>query len=184
MEEKKDNQIVSFNGAEKRRYFRIDTTLPFEDISSQDMDSALTPEIDSSPSSDINTKLLNTIKAMDYKLNFIIKYICHEYNIDNLFETKEEKEVNISASGMRFKCEEEHNVGDIIRVNINLPYPYMMLSITSKVVRVEKVEEDSRVHYNIAVNFVSLDEEKQSNLLKYLFDIQRKTFKDTALQPA
>lgn len=185
MENKQEIQIIPFNGKDKREFFRIDTMLPFscDHICHQHGElsekSALTPEIDLSPN-DINAKLLNAIKAMDSKLNFIIRALCQEYEIDNVFETKEEKEINISASGMRFQSKDKYNTGDLLRVNIELPYPYRMLSVMGKVVRVEKIEENGQVYYNIAISFIALDEDKQSNLLKYLFDIQRKTLKETA----
>ncbi|MBI5327160.1 MAG: PilZ domain-containing protein [Deltaproteobacteria bacterium] len=116
---------------------------------------------------------------MEQKLDFIVKYIAHEYHADITPFEQKKREVNISASGLRFRCTEEFKEGDILKINIDLPcYPYMLLSIVGEVVRAGRFEEAGSIYYNVAVKFADLDDEKRSDIIKYLFEVQRKSLKD------
>ncbi|MBI5327227.1 MAG: PilZ domain-containing protein [Deltaproteobacteria bacterium] len=182
---KTDKEIALFEGIEKRAYFRVDASLPitYEKVSQQTIQSAADLNQPPNETKNTNTEILQLLKSMEQKLDFIVKYIAREHHADITSFEQNKREVNISASGLRFRCAEEFKQGDIVKINLDIPgYPYMLLGTAGEVVRAEKTEEAGSIYYDVAVRFIDLNDEKRSAIIQHLFEVQRKSLKDITPQ--
>lgn len=110
---------------------------------------------------------------LDHKLNLIILHL----SLQNKGQTiiPELREVNISASGLRFDAEKELAIGDIIKSRLILPtYPFMYLTLLSEVVRINKLENGK---YETGVRFLDLSNKVRDKIVSYLFKRQRETIR-------
>jgi len=172
---------------ERRQYFRINDTIPleYEAISSgrsQEPD-ILDPlkELLATEEENINVKkvglaLVNLLQAINQKLDHIIKNLGRPTSPLNIPPLQE---VNISAGGVNFKCDQEFKKGELLKINIGLPpYPYTMLSVLGEVVRTERIEEGGKVYYKTATKFLNVDDETREDLMRYVYSVQRRFIKE------
>lgn len=85
------------------------------------------------------------------------------------------KDVNISASGMRFISEEPYEMGDLLEIRIILPLmSLLVVRLVGEVIRqkpLSSTPEKSR--YAVAVRFHKVDAETREDIIRYLFRRQR-----------
>lgn len=168
------------SGEERREYFRVDDTLPldYEPVSREEAErhkegaradeGLLRGGMDLSGA---DPGLLKLLKSIDHKLNCIMEAMRRK---DIPVDVPGPKEVNISAGGVRFRCEKEFRKGDILRITLGLPpYPYEVMSVLGEVVRVEKCVEDDCAFYGTAVRFLDIEDDRREDIIKYLFKVQR-----------
>ncbi len=160
-------------GVERREFFRVDETIPFEyERPSRGLRTLREglKEIASGLSED--KALLRLLESIDSKLNAIMDALSREgSDICDL----PLREVNISAGGLRFTSEERFEVGEKVKVRIGLPpYPFRVLCLLSEVVRVEEVIDEGGRYFEVAVKFLYLDEDTRKSILQSLMEVQRK----------
>ncbi len=168
--------MAAKEGDERREYFRLDDILPidYRPLSSECSDEGEDQSIEDILSKEgVSPCLARLLKSIDDKLNLIISSLEREGVIAHIPQTRE---VNISAGGVRFNSDQKFNSGDDLRITLGLPpYPYTMLSMTGKVVRSEKCGDGDKIYYDTAVEFVDVDDDAKNDIMRYLFDLQRKS---------
>ncbi len=111
------------------------------------------------------TKLLIDISL---KLDTIIHYICVE---KEGFVNLENREINLSAGGLQVRVQDPFQVGDLAEIKMVLPtLPPTYLICYGSVVRVEKAPGDDTL---VSLEYVNMDEETRSVLVKYTLARQR-----------
>jgi len=84
------------------------------------------------------------------------------------------RDVNISASGLRFIAKESFKVGDIIEMSLILPMaPLLYLHLVGDVLRVKSVTSYGNPRYAVAARFLQIDTDTKEDIIKYLFRRQR-----------
>ncbi len=84
------------------------------------------------------------------------------------------KDVNISASGIRFITSESFAVGDLLEIGLILPVaPLLFLRLVGDVLRIKPVTSYETERYAVAVRFLKVDPDTKEDIIKYLFRRQR-----------
>lgn len=91
--------------------------------------------------------------------------------------------VDLSASGMRFACANNYNIGTILKISflLNLT-PTKRIDVLGEVIRQtenEQPQEWGRVPTQIAVKFLDMDASSVDYLVQYVFLVQRNQLRDT-----
>lgn len=165
---------------EKRESFRVDDVFPLL-YSKVDRDMPLrrsgflaawfpeTPE-GNEPDRTVTPALWKMLTTLNSKLNLILERL--HLGDEGLLKA-ENRQVNMSASGMRFRVKEKIDIGDILEVKLLLP-PAMPLLIHGKVVR---MSESADGDYNVALHFIDVDDEIQDRIVYYALNRQREIAK-------
>ncbi len=113
-----------------------------------------------------------TLWEINRKLDLLIHmYISDDFK-DLMGSTPQA--VNISASGLRFICDDELNEGDLLDVGFILPMvPLLFMRVVAEVIRVKPVTSYGSDRYAIATRFVDLDNDAKDDIVRYLFRRQR-----------
>jgi len=91
------------------------------------------------------------------------------------------KDVNISASGMKFISETQYEEGDLIEINMILPMmPLLFIRVLGEVLRTKGLAsfDDEKRDYAVAARFIQLDPESREDIIRYLFKRQREILRD------
>lgn len=116
----------------------------------------------------INPQLWKLLVDMNNKLGLILERL---YLESEGFLKAEDKQVNISASGIRFAMEENVDAGDIVEVKMLLPtYPPVGILTYGKVVRVEN--RGNGLH-EVALHFSDMDDDVRDEIIQYSIQRQR-----------
>ncbi len=84
------------------------------------------------------------------------------------------REVNISASGIRFISDSQYKLGDLLEINLILPMvPLLFLRFVGDVIRVKAVTSYEMERHAVAVRFLQVDPETKDDVIRYLFRRQR-----------
>ncbi|MCR4955993.1 MAG: PilZ domain-containing protein [Lachnospiraceae bacterium] len=83
--------------------------------------------------------------------------------------------LDISGGGIRFVSKRENNVGDYKKFLFNLPVEGTMkhFAIPGRILAC-KLIQDSKVKYECRVEFVNIDSKQQEQIIRYIFEEERK----------
>jgi len=91
------------------------------------------------------------------------------------------KDVNISASGIKFISSSPLEKGDLVEVDMILPMmPLLFLRVLAEVIRTKELTtyDATIMNYAVAAHFVQLDPESKEDIIRYLFKRQREILRD------
>jgi len=164
--------------SEKREYFRVDDLFPLitkkvcstsacrksrvfsgfsQDVPSMDL-----------PDESIHPQLWKMLVDITTKLSLVLERLLLES--EGLIKA-ENKEVNLSAAGMRYTTKEKSEIGDIIEVKMLLPtYPPVGILTYGDVMRVLDLKNGE---YEIALRFTDMDDEVRDEVIQYTLKCQR-----------
>lgn len=124
------------------------------------------PEIESV---DLKT-LFDFIYSIDSKINRVL-FLLERESEQKLFSAPY-KNINISASGLRFTANSSFDIGSIIAFRILLPLTIETpINVLGQVM--SSVEKDENGSYEISVRFVNLSPRNTDIITKYVFKRQR-----------
>ncbi|HHN65290.1 MAG TPA: PilZ domain-containing protein [Nitrospirae bacterium] len=175
----KNRLVVEVIAEDRRAFFRIDDSLPVKarkaDRISASRFLSLIPErgdfrlpIDADSRDDA---LMALLQEVNQKLDYLINQLILK---DEGIRIDECKEVNLSATGMRFEIEEDVRIGDIVEVKMMLPSsPPVAIQTYGEVVRVKKTEREGKPLYEVGLKFTEMTEEVREEIIQYTLKRQR-----------
>lgn len=117
--------------------------------------------------------LYRYIQAIDRKLDIIIGLLCDSKGDTEPF-IKTYQRLSISGSGIRFISEIELIEGDCVELRIALPLCYYPgITCLCRVVRSEKIKDDTSPQWLVAMSFDVINEEDRDLLINYIFTKER-----------
>jgi hypothetical protein len=124
-----------------------------------------------------NAYLEQHLWEIDRKLDLLI-HMMLSADFKVLIKTSP-REVNISASGMRFITESPCEVGDILEISVILPMrPLLMVRFLAEVLRLKPLTSSPSVgRWAVAVKFHRVDEDTREDIIRYLFRRQREVLR-------
>ena len=131
-----------------------------------------------------HTRMLHHIIELHRKLDVLIETVTPESR--TIVEVPEEKDVCISASGLRIHLDSPVMPGQLIVFCIVLPFiPPASIFVTGEVIRHDMshdvtFEEESCS--GTAINFLTIKEDDRETLIRYIFKRQRDMLRDRALE--
>ena len=89
------------------------------------------------------------------------------------------KDVNISASGIRFISEKSYDMGDLVEIRLILPMlPLLFVRMVGEVIRQKAVTSTPQTdRYAVAVKFLRVEAETREDIIRYLFRRQREVLR-------
>lgn len=121
---------------------------------------------DIEPKPEENPKLYEVLFDINQKLNILLSHLAGKTG----FNIPEAREVNISGGGVRFLCNDPFKEGDRLVLKTFLPTHAHSIRIKCEVVRSAERPEGG---YEIAVEYLDLDEATRDKIIKYIFSRQR-----------
>jgi len=117
---------------------------------------------------EVPVELVRAIKSMDSKLNYLIgMHMLNEADRDHL----EEREVDISMTGMSFMTQLSHKAGDPVQITLVIPtFPPQIMEMLAEV-RWTKSGTGGRSQVGASFFFRSMEEE--DSIARYVFRRQR-----------
>ena len=131
-----------------------------------------------------HTRMLNHIIELHRKMDILIEKVAPESG--TIVEIPKEKDVCISASGIRIHLDTPVMPGQIIILCIVLPFiPPANIFVTGEVIKHgmpadTNLEEASS--FGTAINFLTMKEDDRETLIRYIFKRQRDMLRDRALE--
>ncbi|MDO9140696.1 MAG: PilZ domain-containing protein [Methylobacter sp.] len=116
------------------------------------------------------------LKLMDSKFELLAQAIMMQS-----FEVKESetRNVNISATGIAFDCEDELKEDDYLEVKLLLASSLAVVVTYGRVVFCKKSTSNDRQHpYFVGVDFINMSEEDRELLIKYVVKKQLQQIRD------
>jgi hypothetical protein len=114
-------------------------------------------------------EMMSEIKT---KLDFIINHFILDK--EGLL-SPDKKLVNISASGIRFTTNHAVEINDLMEVKLLLPtYPPVAVFGYGRVKRVEVIDNDT---YDVALEYLNMDESVRNEIIQYTLSHQREAIK-------
>ncbi len=175
-----EGTILQLKGiwADKRGYFRVNDVLPIVIKKVRDDFSNLKSKVLSGlnlagphhmpPDETIHPRLWEILVDINTKLDALLERSYLEYEV---LTKARERQINISASGMRLTVSEKFNDGDVVEVRILLERcPPVGILVYGKAVRTYSLSDGG---YDIAVRFLDMNEEVKEELIKYTLNRQR-----------
>ena len=111
-----------------------------------------------------------------WELNRKLDLLIHMYlaeDFKDLMGTSP-RDVNVSASGIRFIADDELKVGDIVEVKMILPMvPLLFIRFVGDVIRLKAVTSYETPRHAATVQFLEVDPETKDDIIRYLFRRQR-----------
>ena len=186
---------------ERRRYFRIDETLgvSYRIISEQEAQAFSRREEKNITAMNYAANFDNRIQTLldacriqaplaaelidlvNKKLNFVI----HQMDIDTDLMQKVAytlKQVNVSACGMGFHCEEKLMEGQKLQLDILLHPGELYIVTIAEVVACSLTNEDGKDAYFVRVNYVDMDNHDQELLIQHIVKEQSNLLKKQRLE--
>jgi hypothetical protein len=116
-----------------------------------------------------------------WEINRKLDLLIHMVLADEFKElmTSSPKEVNVSASGIRFISEESREMGDLMEIRMILPMaPLLFVRLVGEVIR-QKALTSTPVtsRYAVAVKFLKIDTDTREDIIRYLFMRQREVLR-------
>lgn len=88
------------------------------------------------------------------------------------------KDVNISASGIRFISEQAYEIGDLVEIHLILPMaPLLFIRLVGEVIRQKNVTSTQAKRYAVAVRYLQVDSDTREDIIRYLFRRQREVLR-------
>lgn len=95
------------------------------------------------------------------------------------FKENDTRNVNISATGMAFNCEEALNEGDYLEIKLLLVSSMAVIVTYGRVVyRKNSPSNDNRYPYFVGVDFINMKDEDRELLIKYVVKKQLQQIRD------
>jgi hypothetical protein len=117
-----------------------------------------------------------TLWEINRKLDLLIHMMLAE-EFRALMKTSP-RDINLSASGIRFISEHSFEVGDILEIHLILPMvPLLFIGLVGEVIRQKIVTSTKAERYAVAVRFVRLENEAKEDIIRYLFRRQREVLR-------
>ncbi len=119
-----------------------------------------------------------------WEINRKIDLLIHMFLAEDFTELMRTtpKDVNISASGIRFITKEAYRAGDLLEVGMILPMaPLLYLHLVGDVLRVKPVTSYDSSRYAVAVRFLKMDQDTREDIVRYLFRKQREVLRKRQL---
>ncbi|MGD0821167.1 MAG: PilZ domain-containing protein [Desulfomonilia bacterium] len=92
------------------------------------------------------------------------------------------KDVNISASGMRFISNEAYEIGDFVEIHLILPMvPLLFVRLVGEVIRQKALTSAQIKRYAVAVKYLQVDNDTRDDIIRYLFRRQREVLRKRQL---
>lgn len=111
-----------------------------------------------------------------WEINRKLDLLIHMYLAEDFKDlmSSSQRDVNISASGIRFITHNTFEVGDLLEVSLILPMvPLLFIRLVGDVIRLKKVTSYETQRYAVALRFLQMDAETKDDIIKYLFRRQR-----------
>ncbi|MEA3222226.1 MAG: PilZ domain-containing protein [Thermodesulfobacteriota bacterium] len=84
------------------------------------------------------------------------------------------KDVNISASGIRFISDTPFEGGDLAEVDMILPMtPLLFMKFVAEVIRVKEVAKGATKHHAVSAQFILMEPQDKDEIIRYIFKRQR-----------
>lgn len=115
-----------------------------------------------------------------WEINRKLDLLIHMYLGDDFMELMRtpQKDVNLSASGIRFITKESFLPGDLVEVSMILPMaPLLYLQLLGDVLRIKPVTSGETARSAIAVRFLQVDNDTKEDIIRYLFKRQREVLR-------
>lgn len=130
-----------------------------------------------------HTRMLHHIIELHRKMDILIEKVAPESG--TIVEIPKEKDVCISASGIRIHLDTPVIPGQIIIFCIVLPFiPPANIFVTGEVIRQDMSADDTDEEasgFGTAINFIAIKEDDRETLIRYIFKRQRDMLRDRAM---
>ena len=88
------------------------------------------------------------------------------------------KDVNISASGLRFISTQGFEIGDLIEIRLILPMaPLLFIKLVGEVIRQKALTSTQAKRYAVAVKYLQVDNDTREDIIRFLFRRQREVLR-------
>jgi c-di-GMP-binding flagellar brake protein YcgR len=116
------------------------------------------------------------LRLMDTKIDLLAQAMMMQ---GHQFKENDTRNVNISASGMAFNCEEMLKEGDYLEIKMLLVSSMAVIVTYAKVVFCKKGPmSDSQFPYFVGVDFFNMKEDDRELLIKYVVKKQLKQIRE------
>ena len=124
-----------------------------------------------------DSDLIDFLIQIEDKLDLVLKLLAKQDQCgEELFVGEG---LDIGGGGMRIVCDKEVAPGQILDARFRIfRYPVVTLAVFGKVVRVRPCEKDGRGLYEVALEFLDLDEDYKEWIISYVFQIQREAIRN------
>ncbi|HPI92319.1 MAG TPA: PilZ domain-containing protein [Deltaproteobacteria bacterium] len=124
-----------------------------------------------------DTQLNQGLWEINRKLDLLIHMFLAE-DFKSLMNTVP-RDVNISASGIRFISDQAFDMGDLVEIRLILPMvPLLFVRLVGEVIRQKAVTSTPQtVRFAVAVKFLKVDTETREDIIRYLFRRQREVLR-------
>jgi hypothetical protein len=115
-----------------------------------------------------------------WDINRKLDLLIHMYLGDDFMEIMRtpQREVNLSASGIRFITRESFQPGDLVEVSLILPMaPLLYIQLVGDVLRLKPVTSSEVSRYAVAVRFLQVENDTKEDIIRYLFKRQREVLR-------
>lgn len=86
--------------------------------------------------------------------------------------------LDIAGGGMKILCENAIEAGQLLDLSFRLfRYPVVSLKLFGKVMRVSPIQGDDQLRYEVAVEFLDLDDNDKEWIISYVFHVQREAIR-------
>ena len=124
----------------------------------------------------IESNLVDFLIQIEDKLDRVLKLLAkYEGSDEGLYVGQG---LNIGGGGMKILCEHAIEVGQILDLSFRISrYPVVSLKVFGKVIRVRPIQGDDKQHYEIAMEFLDLDDNDKEWIISYVFHVQREAIR-------
>lgn len=124
----------------------------------------------------IQPEVVNYLKLIDTKIDLLAQAIMMQATPVNESETRN---VNVSATGIAFNCEEQLKQGDYLEIKLLLVSGMAVIVTYGKVVHCSNTEsDDSLPPYLVGVDFINMKDDDRELLIKYVVKKQLQQIRD------
>ena len=116
-----------------------------------------------------------------WEINRKLDLLIHMYLAEDFRELMKTypRDVNISASGIRFISSEQYEKGDLLEIQLILPMvPLLFIRLVGEVIRVKPVTSYETRRNAVAVRYSQVDSESKDDIIRYLFRRQRELLRN------
>jgi hypothetical protein len=145
---------------EESERLRVARSFPYYDLA--------LPGPEASPGPDVNPAVWQMLANIQTMLGMILERLDLE---TEGFHRAEKKQVNMSATGMRFRTRDRFEVGDILEVKMLLPArPSLGVIVYGDVIRADDMGDGE---FEVALHFSEMSDELRNEIVQYSLMRQR-----------
>ncbi len=120
--------------------------------------------------------VLDYLRLIDTKIDLLAQAIMMQ---SAPVKESETRNVNVSATGIAFNCEEPLKQGDCLEIKLLLVSSMAVIVTYGKVVHCKNTESDDSLHpYLVGVDFINMKDEDRELLIKYVVKKQLQQIRD------